>query len=143
MLITNLETSFNENGIRMLQFNGVEVKTTYKVDRKFIGRYSGKKSGYLVLNENGSGSYLYDYHVRSGTQCPEGRIELKWGFLVDEDGDVVRFDRPYGYSYPLIYVSTGEISFQACTKNSMIDYLLVYKDGTITVSSSDDWVKLP
>jgi hypothetical protein len=133
----------SDNGIRMLQFDGMEVKTTYRVDRKFIGRYSGSKSGYLLLNENGNGAYKYDYFVQSDTHCQSGSIELKWGFLVDEDGAIVRFERPYGYSYPIVYMSTGSISFQACTKSSMIDYLLVYKDGTITVSSSDDWIKGP
>ena len=132
-----------EDTSRTLLFNGLEVKTTYKVDPKFIGKYSGAKSGYLILKENGSGSYRHDYYVQSGNPCAAGTVEMEWGFLVDEDGDIVRFERPYGFSYPLIYMSTGDISFQACTKKSMIDYLLVYKDGTITVSSSDDWVKGP
>ncbi len=125
---------------RKLEFEGSMVSTTYAVDHKFYGKYQGSKQGYLLLNTDGTGVYNYDYKGLS-KQCNSELIELKWGFLLDENKEIVRFDRPYGFSYPVIYNCSGENAFQGCTKRAMIDYILVYKNGTITVSSSDDWKK--
>ncbi len=126
--------------IRKLEHNGSKVTTTYSIDDKFLGNYQGNKKGFLQLNSDGSGVYQYDYHGLS-TNCSGENITFIWGFIVDEHGDIVKFKRPYGYSYPIIYNCTGENAFQGCTKRSMIDYLLEYDDGTITVSSSDNWGK--
>jgi hypothetical protein len=131
----------NQDEFRYLEYEGVKVKTTFRIDQKFIGKYSGKKTGYLILNEDGSGIYSHDYHGFRKNDCHDGEIEMQWGFLIDENGEVVRFERPYGYSYPVIYYSTGEGGFQDCTKSALVDYILEYEDGTITISSSDDWVK--
>ncbi len=129
-------------GERMLVHNGSEVKTTFAVDPKFIGRYKGSKEGFLLLNSDGTGVYKYDiYGFRKG-KCKGGEVQFIWGFILDDKGKVLKFDRSYGYSYPVIYVSTGDTGFQDCEKKSMVDYLLVRKDGSIAVSSSDDWVKV-
>ena len=119
-----------------------EVKTTYQVDEKFYGVYTGRKNGHLKLNSDGTGAYLYDYQAFLPENCEKGEIPFDWGFILDEKGEIVKFERSYGYSYPIIYSCTGLNSFQGCTQTSLIDYLLVYKDGTITVSSSDDWHKV-
>jgi len=125
---------------RQLDHNGSRVKTTFAIDKKFFGRYEGSKSGFLELGDNGNGIYRYDYSGLD-VNCPDEEIMFKWGFILDESNEVVRLERPYGYSYPIIYNCLGENAFQGCTKRSMVDFILVYKDGTITVSSSDDWVK--
>lgn len=133
-----------ESGFRMLEYHGQDVTTTFRVDGRFLGKYQGTKTGYLVLRDDGTGSYMYDYHMKtSGNSCPEAPIQILWGFLVDEKGAIVRFERPYGYSYPIIYVSTGTPSFQSCTREAMLDYVLEYRDGSLGVSSSDDWRKAP
>lgn len=132
--------AFSDDKDRKLEYGGAEVLTTFQIDKKFIGRYSGSKSGFLVLGEDGTGTYRYD-HKGLTQKCSGDEIEFKWGFILDENKEVVRFEREYGYSYPIIYNCSGENAFQGCTKRSMLDYLLVYKDGTITISSSDDWVK--
>lgn len=137
-----LGDSLQQNmGKRYLNHNGSEVKTTFKVDDKFIGRYSGKKTGFLLLNADGTGVYKYDVYGFSKGDCKGGEVHFIWGFILDEKSEIVRFDRSYGYSYPIVYVSSGEAGFQDCTKKSLVDYLLVRRDGSIAVSSSDDWIK--
>lgn len=126
---------------RKLEFEGATVNTTFKIHEKFIGKYQGSKKGFLQLNADGSGIYNYDYAVLSKS-CNGELIELSWGFVVDDNNAIVRFERPYGYSYPIIYNCTGDNGFQGCTRRFMVDYILEYKDGTITISSSDDWKKV-
>ena len=126
---------------RQLQYNGSKVMTTFKVDDKFIGKYMGSKKGFLQLDPNGNGIYQYDYPGLS-LECPGENIEFKWGFIIDENGEIVKFKRTYGYSYPIIYNCSGENAFQGCSKRTMVDYVLEYDDGTITISSSDDWIKI-
>jgi hypothetical protein len=128
-------------GIRQLELNGAKVNTSFEIDAKFYGKYQGSKKGFLQLNADGSGIYNYDYAGLSKT-CPGELIEFDWGFVIDENNEIVRFERPYGYSYPIIYNCSGDNAFQGCTKRTMVDYILVYDNGTITVSSSDDWEKL-
>lgn len=127
--------------VRQLEFNGSKVNTTFDIDAKFYGKYQGSKQGFLQLNSDGSGQYNYDYSGLSKS-CSSEVIEFDWGFVVDENNEIVRFERPYGYSYPIIYNCSGDNAFQGCTKRTMVDYILVYDNGTITVSSSDDWKKL-
>ena len=129
-----------EEKTRHLEYNGAQVLTTYEIDGKFIGQYSGSKSGFLQLKGDGNGVYRYDYSGLS-PMCPGEAIEFKWGFILDESGEIVKMERSYGFSYPIIYNCSGENAFQGCTKRSMVDFILVYDDGTITISSSDDWVK--
>ena len=123
---------------RQLEYNGSKVMTTYNIDTKFIGKYVGSKKGFLLLNSDGTGVYQYDYPGLS-PDCPGKEITFNWGFIIDNNHEIVKFERPYGFSYPIIYNCTGENAFQGCTKRSMIDYVLEYDDGTITISSSDDW----
>ena len=118
------------------------MKTTFQVGVEFYGTYKGRKDGYLTLNSDGTGAYRYDYQAFLPENCEEGEIAFDWGFILDEKGEIVKFERSYGYSYPIIYSCTGLNSFQGCTQTSLVDYLLVYKDGSITVSSSDDWKKI-
>ena len=126
---------------RQLEYNGSMVMTTFEIDAKFLGKYMGNKSGFLTLDDNGEGIYQYDYPGIS-PECHGGNIEFRWGFIIDENEEIVRFKRSYGYSYPIIYNCSGENAFQGCTKRAMVDYVLEYDDGTITISSSDDWVKI-
>lgn len=140
ILLTFLQTIPSET-TRILKYNGSNVKTTFTIDPKFVGRYQGSKVGFLQLNDDGSGIYQYDYKKLSG-DCSEEDITFHWGFIVDENEEVVKFEREYGYSYPIIYNCLGENTFQGCTKRFMLDYILEYNDGTITISSSDDWEKI-
>ena len=126
---------------RMLAHNEKQIKTTFEVEDKFFGTYKGRKGGFLKLNSDGTGSYKYDYQAFLPENCEGGEIDFNWGFIVDDSGELLRFERSYGYSYPILYSCIGANSFQGCTKTSLVDYILVYKDGTITVSSSDDWKK--
>jgi len=130
------------DNIRYLTHNGSEVKTSFKVDKKFIGRYKGKKRGFLLLNADGTGVYKYDVYGFSREDCNGGEVRFVWGFIIDEKESIVKFDRPYGFSYPVVFVSSGKTGFQDCKKKSMVDYLMVRKDGSIAVSSSDDWVRV-
>lgn len=129
------------NGIKIFHVQDQDVRVTNQVPEKFLGKYKGTKEGYLILNEDGSGEYLYDIRGMSPEGCQSGPIQMEWGFLVDENQEIVRFRRDYGYSYPVLYISKGEIGFQGCRKSYMIDYILERKNGILTVSSSDDWVK--
>ena len=126
---------------RLLLHNQKEIKTTFDVDQKFFGQYKGRKSGFLQLNSDGTGAYKYDYQAFLPDNCEAGEIAFNWGFILDDSGNLLRFERSYGYSYPILFSCSGSNSFQGCTKTSMVDYILVYKDGTMTVSSSDDWKK--
>ena len=126
---------------KTLMINNQEVIVTHQIDSKFIGRYSGSKSGYLILKSDGSGFYMNDEPGMKKKDCPAGGIEFEWGFIVSEEGELVKFERPYGYSYPVIYKATGDVQFQGCTKPYLVDYILVKKNGVITISSSSDWVK--
>ena len=123
--------------------DGKEVKVTFSADRRYYGKYSGAKTGYLLLNEDGTGEYKYDYFGLAKPNCKPGPILFKWGFILDENNNIVKFERDYGYSVPIIYVCTGESAFQGCRKNVFVDYLLDLRDGSIEVSSSDDWKKNP
>ncbi len=138
----SIKTFGGEEGIRYLDYEGSSVKTTYIVDHKFIGKYKGSKQGYLLLNADGTGQYRYDYFGFAADNCKDGPIEMEWGFLLDENNQIVKFKRDYGFSYPVIYYSTSQNFFKGCTKIAMLDYILEYNDGTITVSSSDDWVRI-
>ena len=126
---------------RVITYEGQEVNTTYSVSSNFIGTYKGKKSGYLMLNEDGTGLYKYDIFGFAPKGCKNEPIQLEWGFLLNKEGGVVKFDREYGYSYPILFKSTGETSFQGCRESVLLDFLLEYKDGSLGVSSSDNWKK--
>lgn len=130
----------HRSGVRKLEYNGKEISTTTNIEEKFIGRYKGHKSGFLVLQKDGSGIYRYDYPGMS-PDCQGDEIKFRWGFLIDDQGNIVKLKRDYGYSYPIIYNCSGDNAFQGCTKRDMVDFILEYNDGTITISSSDDWVK--
>lgn len=138
MIVASIQNPQKE---RIMTLNGTEVKTTYQVESMFYGLYRGNKQGSLELLPDGTGTYRYDYSALMRS-CESAVIAIDWGFLLDESGQVVRFERPYGYSYPIIYNCTGANSFRNCTMTSMIDYIMVYKSGTINVSSSDDWKKV-
>jgi hypothetical protein len=139
ILLVYLQINPSES-TRLLEYNGSMVKTTFTIDKKFLGRYHGSKKGFLQLNDDGSGIYQYDYPKLS-SDCSSDDITFRWGFIVDENGEVLKFERSYGFSYPIIYNCSGENAFQGCTTRFMVDYILEYDDGTITISSSDDWEK--
>lgn len=144
LFFTFLIFSFIPKGaIRNLSYKNSEIKTTFSIEPKFYGTYKGKKSGYLKLNEDGTGEYMYDYDSFRPKGCEGGPIKFKWGFIINNEFKPVSDKRDYGHSYPIIYNCTGENSFQGCSSYDMVDYILVYNNGTITVSSSDDWVKVP
>lgn len=125
---------------RIMVYNGEEYKTTIEVENRFLGTYKGRKTGYLQLNEDGTGTYKYDIFGPAPSTCKREPITFKWGFLLDESGKIVKRKRNYGYSYPVILESTSEASFQGCHTPVMMDYILD-RGGTLHVSSSDDWKK--
>jgi len=127
--------------IRFIQYQGKDVKTTFDVDAKFYGKFEGRKTGSLILNEDGTGQYTYDIFGFAPASCKKGAIQMEWGFIIDENNDIVSFPREYGLSYPILLKSTGETQFQGCRKEVMLDFIMEYKDGKIGVSSSDDWIK--
>ncbi len=142
-LVLLLSWSFATNApreIREMQYEGKTYETTYNIEQ-FNGRYSGSKSGYLQLNEDGTGVYVYDVFGVAPSDCKRGPIELEYGFPVDEKNEPVKMEREYGYSYPIILKSTGETSFQGCRTEVMLDFILEKKDGNLHVSSSDNWIK--
>jgi hypothetical protein len=130
-----------EPDIKFFDINGKMVKVTHRVDSFFYGRYEGAKGGYLLLNKDGSGEYLYDIMIPS-INCEPGVIPFNWGFILDENNRIVHFERDYGFSYPVIFFCTEEKCFQGCRINFMIDYILEKGNGVLEVSSSDDWVKM-
>lgn len=132
----------SEDKIRVVQINDQQVRTTYDAGPEFIGKYAGKKDGFLILNEDGTGAYKYDIFGFGKPGCTADPIQLEWGFILDQDNRIISFERAYGLSFPVILKSTGANSFKGCSQSIMIEYLLVYTTGQILVSSSDDWVKL-
>jgi hypothetical protein len=117
------------------------VNTTIAVEDKFIGTYKGRKSGFLRLNADGTGEYLYDVFL-ANNECRKDTIAIEWGFLIDENDEIIKFERAYGFSYPILYRSISETSFQSCSRKIMLDYILEYNvEEYLTVSSSDDWIK--
>jgi len=140
LFICSLMLQIQSNNVRQLEYNGTTVNTTFEIDDIFYGKYQGNRKGYLQLNRDGSGVYKYDY-VGLSKGCPGELIEFNWGFALDENSEIIKAKRPYGYSYPIIYNCSGDNAFRNCTERVMVDYILVYDDGTITVSSSDDWKK--
>ncbi len=125
---------------RIFTLNDRRVKVTSDADPNFYGKYQGAKDGYLLLRKDGTGEYLYDIALPA-EGCRKGVIEFEWGFLVDENEDIVRFERDYGFSYPVIYVCTGDNCFQSCRVRYLVDYIMDKNEGILEVSSSDDWVK--
>lgn len=143
LFITLLTIAFSGVGekTRTIYYNGQSVKTTFAVPEQFYGTYAGAKSGYLTLNADGTGMYSYDVFGFAASDCKKDIIKLEWGFLLNEKNEIVSFEREYGLSYPVLMQSTSATSFQGCRKPVMLDFIMVYKDGKIGVSSSDDWVK--
>jgi hypothetical protein len=127
--------------IKTFVINGQEVRVSVGGNPAFYGRYSGDKNGFLQLNSDGTGEYRYDYMLQSAPDCSRGVISMEWGFLVDDSGEMVRFSREYGYSYPIIYLCPEGPCFQGCRKTFMVDYILEKSDGSLSVSSSDNWSK--
>lgn len=126
---------------RIIEYNGKEVTTTYDVPDKFIGEYAGQKTGFLQLNDDGTGTYKYDVFGFAPSSCKKGEIAIEWGFLIEKDGSIVSFNREYGKSYPILMKSVGDTQFQGCRTEVMLDFILEYKNGQLGVSSSDDWTK--
>ncbi len=127
--------------IRDFWINGEKIRVTNEADEMFLGKYTGAKSGYLSLKEDGTGEYKYDIFVVAGNGCKEGIIQIEWGFPLDKDNKKVKFKKPYGYSYPIIFKCTGDVCFQGCSKEYIIDFILDKNDGKLHISSSDDWKK--
>ncbi|BDD03389.1 hypothetical protein [Aureibacter tunicatorum] len=124
---------------RTFNVNGKDVKVLIPNDAQFIGKYKGSKSGFLVLNADGTGEFKYDYAYNENA-CPDKSFDIEWGLILESDGMPLKFEREYGYSYPVILKSQSGNHFEGCTEKILVDYLLVKKDG-VHVSSSDDWKK--
>lgn len=130
-----------DSDIRIIEYNGSEVKTTYTANPKFYGQYKGRKGGFLQLNEDGSGVYKYDVFGFAPASCKKQPIDIEWGFLIDDNNEIVSFKREYGISYPILFKSVSETKFQGCQKEVMLDFVMEYKSGQLGISSSDDWTK--
>lgn len=126
---------------KIIRYNGSDVNTTYDVPQQFYGLYKGPKSGYLQLNSDGTGKYNYDVFGFAPAGCKKDVIEIEWGFLIDDQQKLVSFDREYGESFPILMKGISDTKFQGCRKEVLLDFIMVYKDGKIGVSSSDNWVK--
>ncbi|MGF1637964.1 MAG: hypothetical protein ACFCUU_12885 [Cyclobacteriaceae bacterium] len=131
----------NPDKTRFLEYENSQVLTTYQAPDIFYGTYKGARQGFLTLNADGTGIYKYDYPVPGPDGCLEEEIAFIWGFIVDDAGKLVKFEREYGLSYPVIFSAEGNRGFQGCTKKAIIDYIQHRKDGSMHVSSSDDWKK--
>ena len=127
--------------IRFINYEGRDVKTTFDVPSKFFGEYKGRKSGYLILNEDGTGYYKYDVFGFAPASCKNQPIQIEWGLLLDKNDRILKFDREYGFSFPMLLKSVGETSFKGCRDEVLLDFIMEYKDGSLGVSSSDDWKK--
>ncbi|MDH5397045.1 MAG: hypothetical protein OEX02_02800, partial [Cyclobacteriaceae bacterium] len=57
--VLSLFASVQTADVRTIEYKGSLVKTTFKVEKQFYGRYKGRKSGFLILNEDGTGTYNY------------------------------------------------------------------------------------
>ncbi len=125
---------------RIITYRGDDYNTTIAVESRFIGIYKGRKSGYLQLNKDGTGSYRYDMFGMAAASCKRTPITFDWGFLVDSTNTVIKRKRSYGLSYPILLKSTSKTTFQGCRTPVMMDYILD-KGGVLNVSSSDDWKK--
>jgi hypothetical protein len=141
LFVTLLVLMITTEKTRYFEYNGSKVNTTYDVDGKFYGTYKGRKTGFLTLNENGTGIYSYDVFGFAPVTCKKGAIQIEWGFLLKDNGSIVTFNREYGKSYPILLKSTSETKFQGCKTEILLDFIMEYKDGKLGVSSSDDWTK--
>jgi len=121
---------------------GEKIRVTCEADEMFFGLYKGAKKGYLSLNKDGTGEYKYDIFGIAKNGCKEDVIRFEWGFPLDKNNKKVMFKKPYGYSYPIIFKCTGDVCFQGCSKQYIIDFILDKNDGKLHVSSSDDWEKV-
>ncbi|MCC5931582.1 MAG: hypothetical protein JJU28_20210 [Cyclobacteriaceae bacterium] len=128
-------------GARYIEHENHQILTTFKVPEKFYGSYIGSKTGFLTLKKDGTGTYRYDYAVPGPQGCVAVEVSFTWGFILDDKGKVLRFERDYGFSYPIIYHANDQFGFRGCTKSSMVDYIQDRNNGTLHVSSSDDWHK--
>jgi hypothetical protein len=126
---------------RTFTYQGKEVATTYAVESKFLGTYTGRRNGFLLLNSNGTGEFRYDIFGPGLAGCKSETIQMEWGFMVEKNGSLVKFKREYGYSYPILYKSVSPTSFKGCREEVMLDFIMEYPDKTLAVSSSDDWKK--
>lgn len=131
----------NNDKVRIIKYEGQDINTTYDVASKFIGEYKGRKTGYLLINEDGTGLYKYDMFGFAPASCKNQPIQIEWGFMIDKNGEILKFNREYGFSYPVLLQSVGETSFKGCRDEVLLDFILEYKDGSLGVSSSDDWKK--
>ena len=91
-----------EDKERIISYQDTEYKTTYSVDNKFIGTYKGRKSGYLMLNADGTGEYKYDIFGYAPASCERKPISFIWGFILDKEGKMIAKKRDYGNSYPIL-----------------------------------------
>ena len=138
-LMVSAFSADNENR-RTVEYQGDLYATTFDVPAKFVGKYSGDKTGYLTLNADGTGMYQYDVFGYAPPSCVRQAIKMEWGFILDKEGNIVKNKRQYGYSYPMLLKSKGTTWFQGCRNEVMMDYILEKEDG-LHVSSSDDWFK--
>ena len=127
--------------IKVFSVDNKQIKVTCDIDEAFYGLYKGKKTGYLLLNRDGTGEYKYDIFGVAKEGCREGVITFEWGCPVDETNKTVRYRKAYGYSYPVILKCAGDICFQGCSKEYLLEFILDKNDGRLHVSSSDDWEK--
>ena len=123
---------------RIISYRGDDYNTTISVDSKFIGIYKGRKTGYLELKKDGTGTYKYDLFGYAPSTCKRQAITIEWGFVLDDKGEIQKRKREYGFSYTILLKSTSETTFQGCRTPVMMDYILD-KNGVLNVSSSDDW----
>ena len=139
-LFFSLATTAISDKERIIHYGDSDYHTTYAVPAEFIGIYQGRKTGFLKLNEDGTGEYKYDIYGYAPASCERKPIAFIWGFILDKDGKLTKIKRDYGYSYPILLKSTGVNSFQGCRTEVLKEFIL-NRGKTLHVSSSDDWQK--
>lgn len=142
LLVKTASSDFQNDKIREIQYGGKKVLTTYGVPTKFVGKYTGRKGGYLELKADGTGSYKYDYNAFPLKGCKDGPIALEWGFMIDEKQEIISYKREYGTSYPVLLKSISNPSFKGCREEILVDFIMEFKNGELQISSSDDWAKI-
>ena len=139
-LFFSLATTAISDKERIIHYGDSDYHTTYAVPAEFIGIYQGRKTGFLKLNEDGTGEYKYDIYGYAPAGCERKPVAFIWGFILDKDGKLTKVERDYGYSYPILLKSTGINSFQGC-RTAVLKEFILNRGKTLHVSSSDDWQK--
>jgi hypothetical protein len=110
--------------------------------KALIGSYGTDKAtdGYLVLNENGKGTYRYPSFGFATKNCPVEDIQItSWGIRCTRNGKI----EPNKYNdseyYSVVLVTNGK-KFEACITNAK-EVSAFFKNGKIIMGLDTQWGK--